>query len=153
MTDDFTPMRRSARPLLVSDRPGRPIVRALRRARDRIADERGITLMELLVSMSLMLLVAGALSTVIASASRAEVRTSRSFQAQVQGRIALNKLRRELHCASAITVRSSSGSAVSTGTAGAQIAITLGGYCPPTASRMWSPSPSTSPGVRPRVAR
>ena len=87
-------------------------------------------MMELVVTMALMSIVAAALSTVIVSASNAEVRTNRSFQAQVQGRIALNKLRRELHCASAITVRSSSGSALSAGTAGAQIAITLGGYCP-----------------------
>jgi hypothetical protein len=48
----------------------------------------------------------------------------------VQGRVALNKLRRELHRASAISVRSSSGGTLSAGTAGAQVAITLGGYCP-----------------------
>jgi type II secretory pathway pseudopilin PulG len=85
---------------------------------------------ELVVTMALMSIVAAALSSVIVAASNAEVRTNRNFQAQVQGRVALNKLRRELHCASAITVRNSSGSAVSAGTAGAQVAITLGGYCP-----------------------
>jgi len=130
MTDHLSLMRRIALLLPESGRQHARGTSVLRRAARRAAEERGITMMELLVAMAIMSVVVGSLSGVIASASKAEVRANRTFQAQVQGRVALNKLRRELHCANAISVRSSSGSALAAGTAGAQIAITLGGYCP-----------------------
>ena len=130
MSDLLTPLRRAARPTDLSAARQVEVEGILSRARRRLQDERGISMMELVVTMALMSIVAAALSAVIVAASNAEVRTNRSFQAQVQGRIALNKVRRELHCASAIAVRSSSGGNVAAGTEGAQIAITLGGYCP-----------------------
>jgi type II secretory pathway pseudopilin PulG len=87
-------------------------------------------MIELMVTMALMGIVAAALGAVIVSATNAEVRTSKTFQAQVQGSVALDKLRRELHCAASVTVVSSTGSAVGAGTAGAGINTILGGYCP-----------------------
>lgn len=87
-------------------------------------------MIELLVTMAVMLIILSALSTVAVGASRSEVRINRRYQAQAEGRLALDKLRRELHCASAVTVVSSSASPVSDGTSGNGINLTLGGYCP-----------------------
>ena len=102
----------------------------LQRLRTRLADERGVTLMELLVTMAVMIIVLAALSQVAVSASTAEVQTNRRFQAQTEGRKALDKLRRELHCASSLTVVNSSGTALAAGTSGTGIYVSLGGYCP-----------------------
>src|SRR5262245_39407493 len=121
MTKRSSPLRRAVRAFEDSSRTAGGTARAVRAGRRRLAQERGIGMIELVVTMGLMAIVVGALSSVIVAASKAEVRTNRTFQAQVQGRIALNKLRRELHCASAVTVKSSTGTAVSNGTAGAQI--------------------------------
>ena len=87
-------------------------------------------MIELLVTMAVMLIILSALSTVAVEASRSEVKTNMRYQAQVEGRLALDKLRRELHCASAVTAVNSSGVPVSMGTAGNGINLILGGYCP-----------------------
>lgn len=89
-----------------------------------------MTIIELLVTMAITMIIVTALTTVIVEASKAEVRINRSFQAQENGRLALDKLRRELHCAGAISVVNASGNAVAAGTAGHQVRVTLGGYCP-----------------------
>jgi type II secretory pathway pseudopilin PulG len=101
-----------------------------RRLRRRLADERGITIVELLATMAVMTIVGGALTSVIAAATKAEVRTNRTFQAQLQGRLALDKLRRELHCASAATIVNGSGTQLAAGSFGQGVRVTLGGYCP-----------------------
>ena len=68
-----------------------------------LRSERGYTLMELLTVMVIMGIVMGSLTTLFVQGSTAEARTNNRFQAQVQGRIALDSLRREVHCASAVT--------------------------------------------------
>ena len=102
----------------------------LRRARALAAEERGVTMAELVVTMAVMSIVGAALTTVVVEASTTQVRTNRSFQAQVQGRLGLDKLRRELHCASSVAVVNGSGTAVAAGTSGNGINVILGGYCP-----------------------
>ena len=102
----------------------------IRRLRGRAGDERGVSLVELLVTMVLMAIVGGSLNSVIVSAVKAEARTNRSFQAQQQGRLALDKLRRELHCASSVAVVNGSGITVAAGVSGNGINAILGGYCP-----------------------
>jgi prepilin-type N-terminal cleavage/methylation domain-containing protein len=104
--------------------------RLSRRLRARAADERGFTLPELLITMAILLIVVGSLASVLVSASKSEIDASKRFQAQVQDRTALDKLRRELHCAS--TVTDTSGNALTAGTAYSAITVQLSSVCPST---------------------
>jgi prepilin-type N-terminal cleavage/methylation domain-containing protein len=67
--------------------------------RRRIAGEGGYTLSEMLVVLAILGVVLAGLAGVFTSALRAEVDMNQRFQAQQNGRLALSKLRRELHCA------------------------------------------------------
>lgn len=104
--------------------------RLSRRLRARAADERGFTLPELLITMAILLIVVGSLASVLVSASKSEIDASKRFQVQEQDRTALDKLRRELHCANTVAVKNSAGTTLSAGTAGSAVAVTLGSTCP-----------------------
>jgi prepilin-type N-terminal cleavage/methylation domain-containing protein len=77
------------------------------RLRRLVRDERGFTLVELMVTMIILGVVIGGLTTTFASATTAHMELSRRFEAQSGGRLALTTLRREAHCASAVTLTSS----------------------------------------------
>lgn len=66
--------------------------------------ERGITLTELLVSMSIMGFVMGAVVVLFTSGSTAEAQLNLRFQAQSEARIALEALRRDVHNSCSATV-------------------------------------------------
>lgn len=66
-----------------------------------LRDERGYSLIELLVVMAILGLVLGALTTVFVSGSNAELELNRQFQAQQAARLALDRIRIDVHCASA----------------------------------------------------
>lgn len=72
-------------------------------------DERGYSLVEMLVVMSILGVVIAGLTGVFVSGSRAELDLNRRFQAQQQARLALDKIRVDLHCASAAEVDSTYG--------------------------------------------
>lgn len=59
--------------------------------------------------MAILLIVIASLASVLVSATKSEVDAGKRFQVQVQDRTALDKLRRELHCANSVTVENSSG--------------------------------------------
>jgi prepilin-type N-terminal cleavage/methylation domain-containing protein len=61
--------------------------------------ERGYTLVEMLVVMSILGVVMAGLTTIFVSGSRAELDINRRFQAQQEARLALDKIRTDLHCA------------------------------------------------------
>ena len=63
--------------------------------------EKGYTLIELLVTMLILGAVVAGLTTVFVSGSNAEAQLNNRFQAQLQARTALDKLRYDIHCASA----------------------------------------------------
>jgi prepilin-type N-terminal cleavage/methylation domain-containing protein len=63
--------------------------------------EDGYSLIELIVVMAILGTVIAGLSTVFVSGSRAELDLNRRFQAQQQARGALDKLRNDVHCATA----------------------------------------------------
>jgi prepilin-type N-terminal cleavage/methylation domain-containing protein len=65
------------------------------------AKEEGYSLVELLVVMVILGTVLASLTTVFVSGSSAEVALNRRFQAQQQARLALDKIRADIHCASA----------------------------------------------------
>jgi type II secretory pathway pseudopilin PulG len=85
-----------------------------------LRDESGFTLIELVTVLGLMLITMTALSYAMIAAHKTEEDLNRRFGSQVNARIALDQLRREIHCASAVTPVGSS----------ATITITLGSRCP-----------------------
>jgi prepilin-type N-terminal cleavage/methylation domain-containing protein len=92
----------------------------IRRLRRRLAESGGYTLSELIVVLAILLVVVAALAQLFSSASNAQNDMSNRFQAQQDARLALDKLRQEIHCASAVTGTPPTSS----------ITITLGAYCP-----------------------
>jgi prepilin-type N-terminal cleavage/methylation domain-containing protein len=88
------------------------------RVRVRLAASDGYTLSEMLVVLTILLVVVGALTQLFVSGSKAEADMNNRFRAQQNARLALDGLRREIHCASAV------------GGTTASITITLGAYCP-----------------------
>jgi prepilin-type N-terminal cleavage/methylation domain-containing protein len=66
-----------------------------------VTGERGYTLVEMLVVMSILGVVMAGLTTIFVSGSRAELDINRRFQAQQEARLALDKVRTDLHCAQA----------------------------------------------------
>lgn len=91
--------------------------RLLRRLR---CDEGGFTLIELVTVLGMLLVTVTCLSYALIAANKAEEDMNRRFGSQINARIALDQLRREIHCASAVTPAGSS----------AAITITLGSRCP-----------------------
>jgi prepilin-type N-terminal cleavage/methylation domain-containing protein len=90
------------------------------RIRRLAAGEQGYTFIELLQVMVIMALLLAGLTTVFVQASNSELDMNRRFQAQQQARQAVERMRREIHCASAITP---------TGTSAA-ITVTSPSQCP-----------------------
>jgi prepilin-type N-terminal cleavage/methylation domain-containing protein len=82
----------------------------------------GYTLVELVTVMAILGLVLAGLATMFQTGIRAEVRASRDFQAQQNARLALDRMRRELHCANAISAPN--------GTAVGTVTVTLPDPCP-----------------------
>lgn len=70
--------------------------------RRRLADERGLTLVELIVVTIVFGVVLTAVTTLFVSATNSETDLNNRFQAQLSARLALDRLRREVHCASAV---------------------------------------------------
>jgi prepilin-type N-terminal cleavage/methylation domain-containing protein len=91
----------------------------MRRLLRRLQRERGYSLIEMLIVLSIMGIVMGSLTTVFVSASNAELDMNNRFQAQLGARLALDKMRREVHCGSVATPTGSSSS----------VTLTLPSYC------------------------
>jgi type II secretory pathway pseudopilin PulG len=83
-------------------------------------EESGFTLIELVTVLGMFLITVTCLSYALIAANKAEEDMNRRFGSQINARIALDQLRREVHCASAVTP----------GGASATITITLGSRCP-----------------------
>jgi type II secretory pathway pseudopilin PulG len=90
------------------------------RLRRLVVCERGYSLVELLQVTLILAVVLGALTTVFVRAMNSELEMNQRFLAQQEARVAVDKLRREIHCASAITPAGNSQS----------ITVTLPGQCP-----------------------
>ena len=71
-------------------------------------DERGYTLVEMLTVLVVFGTVMSALLVLLVQGTNAEVDMNNRFQAQQDARVALDKIRREAHCATAVTVSSAS---------------------------------------------
>jgi prepilin-type N-terminal cleavage/methylation domain-containing protein len=84
-------------------------------------EERGYTLIELVTVLAILLLVLGGLLTAFTSGMNAQLRAYRQFEAQQNARLALDRMRRDLHCASALSAPS--------GTPVASVRATLPDVC------------------------
>ena len=83
-------------------------VRSSLRALRPLSGEGGYSVTELLTVLAILSTVVGGLTTVFVSASNAQVELNRRIQAQIQARLALDRLRREAHCATSASAASSS---------------------------------------------
>lgn len=108
----------------------------MRRLRARLVrDERGYSLVELVLSMAILGAVMTSISILLVSATNSEVDMNRRFQAQTQARQGLDRLRREVHCA--ISVATSGGGTIAT--------LTIPATCPTAAGQTsitWCTKPS-----------
>lgn len=74
-------------------------MRRLRPLRARVAREHGYTLVEALVVLAVLGIVLGGLTTIFVSGSRAELDMNKRFQAQLNARTALSRMRGDIHIA------------------------------------------------------
>ena len=91
--------------------------------RQRLGSERAYSLVEMLTVMSIMSVVLGALTTLFVQASNAELDMNNRFQAQQTARVALDKMRREVHCASSAATSPATGQAPA-------VTLDLPSHCP-----------------------
>jgi prepilin-type N-terminal cleavage/methylation domain-containing protein len=70
--------------------------------------ESGYSLIEMLVVMVIMSIVFAGVTTVFVAGSKAQSEQDRRFQAQLNTRLALDKIRRDIHCANDVTPYSTS---------------------------------------------
>lgn len=76
---------------------------SLRRLLRRVHREEGYSLIEMLTVMVIMGVVMSSLTTVFVTASNSETDMNNRYQAQLTVRLALDKMRREVHCAKSAT--------------------------------------------------
>jgi prepilin-type N-terminal cleavage/methylation domain-containing protein len=97
------------------------IVKALRAIGSRLRAADGVTLSEMLVVLVILLVILAGTTTLFISASNSQIDQTNRVRSQQEARLALDSLRREIHCASTVTV----GSLPAT-----SLTIGLGSYCP-----------------------
>jgi type II secretory pathway pseudopilin PulG len=89
----------------------------------------------MLVVMTILSIMIGALTSLLVAGMKLESYTAHRYEAQQNARLALDKLRREIHCASAVPLSTAS-----------SMTFTVGGYCP-TADGVRVASVTISPGT------
>jgi Tfp pilus assembly protein PilW len=98
------------------------ILKRLRTLGAHATSERGYTLIELVVVLAIFMTVVTALVSLFTSGAKAELDMNRRFEAQQNARLALDRMRRELHCSSGITATA--------GVAVASVTVALPAQCP-----------------------
>ena len=110
-------------------------------ARRALRAEDGFTLPELLVVLTIIGIVLVGITQLFTSAMKSQTDQTNRTQAQQDARLGLDKLRREIRCASSLTTPS--------GYPASSITITLGTYCPTAggaAMVTWCTKPAASGG-------
>jgi prepilin-type N-terminal cleavage/methylation domain-containing protein len=102
-----------------------------------LGKQEGYTLPELLTVMAILGIVLAALGQLFVQASTSEVEQNRRFQAQTEARLALDKVRREAHCASAVSPAGTSGSVTLTLPAGCPTGSGQVTWCTQGAGNRW----------------
>jgi type II secretory pathway pseudopilin PulG len=83
-------------------------------------DEHGYSVVELIISMSILGAIMTSISVLLVSATNSEVDMNRRFQAQTQARLGLDLMRREVHCAMSVSPAGASSS----------VTLTIPATCP-----------------------
>jgi prepilin-type N-terminal cleavage/methylation domain-containing protein len=73
------------------------------RSRLRVRGEAGYSLIEMITVMMIMSVVFAGVTTVFVAGSKAQAEQDRRFQAQQNTRLALDKIRKDIHCATDVT--------------------------------------------------
>lgn len=94
-------------------------MRVVRHARRLRTEEGGFSLIEMLAALAILLTIVGTLTVLMVSATKSEVDLTERVRAQQEARLALEGMRRDVHCASAIAV-----------TSPASVTLTLPTGCP-----------------------
>jgi prepilin-type N-terminal cleavage/methylation domain-containing protein len=89
----------------------------------RLRGERGYTLVEMLTVVSILSVILTGLTTLFIQGSNAQMDMNRRFEAQQSSRVALDKLRREIHCAQAASTSPGAGAATT-------VTLDLPSQCP-----------------------
>jgi prepilin-type N-terminal cleavage/methylation domain-containing protein len=110
----------------------------------RARESEGYTLTELLVTMAILLIVVGGLTQLMVSGTKAQSDMTSRFEAQQNARLALDKLRREMHCANDVTEMNNA--TLATGLHSA-VKIKLGSYCRTVGDVVWCRRPTTAGGT------
>jgi prepilin-type N-terminal cleavage/methylation domain-containing protein len=92
--------------------------------------EEGYTLVELIAVLAILLTVLTALTALFASGAKAELDANRRFEAQQEARMAVDRMRREIHCANAVALDAADSTIVDGQTVYNAITATLPGHCP-----------------------
>jgi prepilin-type N-terminal cleavage/methylation domain-containing protein len=92
--------------------------------RSRAGHESGYTLIELLAVMAILGTVLAMLTSLFASGMKHEQKLTRKFSTQQEARLALDRIRREVHCASQLSVTGG----------GASLSMVLPPQCPTSGS-------------------
>ena len=82
------------------------------RVRALLVREHGYSIIELLMVATILAIVVGSLTTLFVGASKGELEMNLRYQAQEHARLAIDKLRREIHCASSVSPSGSASSIV-----------------------------------------
>ena len=75
----------------------------IERVRSRLRREAGYSLVEMLTVMVIMSVVFAGITQVFISGSKAQTEQDNRFQAQLATRLAMDQIRRDIHCASDVT--------------------------------------------------
>jgi type II secretory pathway pseudopilin PulG len=75
----------------------------IQRIKLRLRGEAGTTIVEMLTVMIIMSIVFAGITSVFVAGSKAAAEQDRRFQAQLTTRLALDKIRRDIHCATDVT--------------------------------------------------
>ncbi len=102
---------------------------ALSAVRSRLVQSDGVTITEMLVVVAILAIVLVGMTSLFVSASNSQVDQQNRFEAQQNARLALDSLRREIHCATAITPETMPS---------ASISLTLGRHCPNAGTKLMS---------------
>ena len=80
----------------------------------RLRGERAYTMVEMITVMLIMSIVMTGITTVFVQGSNAELDMNNRFQAQTNVRLALDKIRKDIHCASSVSTPSAQGGPAAT---------------------------------------
>ena len=83
------------------------MIRRLSR-RIRLRAQAGYSLVELLAVLAIFITVVTALTSLFVAGARSQLELNRRFEAQQNARLAPDRMRREVHCASSLTFTSAS---------------------------------------------